>query len=252
MDVIDLNESEKIIATTKVTIPQGDGPIEATSTLQAVPSSLYAQIDKATSAERPYEYGAMGKENVPSTPAKTVTLSTPFRQSMKMQEQYPVPSAPPLQEIISTQPKLLLNLQGRLHEFSNRTILRPETCVHCAKKYRTKPAIPICRPLLNADRCIFMFFFPHDLCRFRVKFGASALKCRTCGITVHQDCKMSLSIGCVPRSQGTPSRKNGKQGLISEYVPLEGPMVPGLIVRCIDEVSLSITTPIDCPPLSGS
>lgn len=137
MDVIDLNDSEKIIATTKVMIPQGDGPIEATSTLQAVPTSLYAQIEKVTSAEKPYEY--VGKENVPATPAKTVTLTTPFRQSMKMQEQYPVPSAPPLQEIVHTQPKLLLNLQGRLHEFSNRTILRPETCAHCAKKYRVEP-----------------------------------------------------------------------------------------------------------------
>lgn len=134
IDVIDLNDSEKIIATTKVSIPQGDGPIEATSTLQAVPSALYAQIDKMTASEKHYE--RVGKENIPTSPIKTVTLTTPYRQSMKMQEEYPVPSAPPLYEI-NTQPKLLLNLQGRLHEFSNRTILRPETCAHCVKKYCT-------------------------------------------------------------------------------------------------------------------
>lgn len=143
-DVIDLNESEKIIATTKVSIPQGDGPIEATSTLHAVPASLYAQMDRA---EKPYEY-AVGKENLPSSPAKKVSLGTPFRQSMKMQEQYPVPSAPPLHEL-NTQPKLLLNLQGRIHEFTNRTILRPETCVHCKKKYEITTAISMARQYFN-------------------------------------------------------------------------------------------------------
>lgn len=30
--------------------------------------------------------------------------------------------------------------------------------------------------------------------------------------------------------------KNGKQGFISEYVPTDAPMVPGLIVHCVNEV----------------
>lgn len=59
---------------------------------------------------------------------------TPHRQSMKMmQDEYQAPTAPPLHEI-NTQPKLLLNLQGRRHEFSNRTVLRTETCAQCSKK----------------------------------------------------------------------------------------------------------------------
>lgn len=51
---------------------------------------------------------------------------------------------------------------------------------------------------------------------------------------------MSLSLGCVPKSQGTPNTKNGKQGLIGDYVPVDAPMVPGLIVRCINEVSVPL------------
>lgn len=131
VEVIDLNDSEKIIATTTVSIPQGDGPIEATSTLQAIPSVLYAQVSKMA-AEKPYERG-VGKENTPTSPTRTVTMGTPYRQSMKMQEQYPVPSAPPLHEI-NTQPKLLLNLQGRVHEFASRTMLRLCNCAHCGKR----------------------------------------------------------------------------------------------------------------------
>lgn len=52
---------------------------------------------------------------------------------MKMQEEYPMPSAPPLQEVTNN-PKLLLNLQGRQHEFSSRTVLRSESCAYCLKK----------------------------------------------------------------------------------------------------------------------
>lgn len=45
--VIELNGSDKIVATTKVSIPQGDGPIEATSTIEAVPGpALYNHFDR--------------------------------------------------------------------------------------------------------------------------------------------------------------------------------------------------------------
>lgn len=120
--IIDLDGSDKIVATTKVSIPQGDGPIQATSTIETVPSQLYPRIDVA---EQPYEQVA--KKSTPDP------MVTPQRRSMKLQEEYPMPSAPPLQEVTNN-PKLLLNLQGRQHEFSSRTVLRSESCAHCLKK----------------------------------------------------------------------------------------------------------------------
>lgn len=122
VDIPDLGESEQVIATTKVTIPHGDGPIEATSTLQTIPTStLYARIIKKTSTEKPSQQRG-GDGQAPAVDVRA---------------ECPAPSAPPLHEINAhALPKLLLNLQGRLHEFSNRTILRHETCAaaHCANK----------------------------------------------------------------------------------------------------------------------
>lgn len=104
-----------------MSIPQGDGPIQATSTIEAVPPTLYPKLD---TAEQPY----LQSGKLASSP-----MFTPKRHSMKMQEDYPMPSAPPLQEVTNN-PKLLLNLQGRQHEFYNKTILRSESCAYCLKK----------------------------------------------------------------------------------------------------------------------
>lgn len=109
-------------------IPQGDGPIEATSTIEAVPSpAIYGQFDRIDTIDPPY---VNGKENKKMPESAT---TTPLRHSMRLQEEYPMPSAPTLQEV-SNNPKLLLNLQGRQHEFSSRTVLRSESCAFCLKK----------------------------------------------------------------------------------------------------------------------
>lgn len=57
---------------------------------------------------------------------------------------------------------------------------------------------------------------------------------------MHNDCKKQLSIVCVPQSVGTPTVK-GAMGCIGDYAPTNSPMVPGIIVHCINEVSA------DCP-----
>lgn len=119
-----MDGSDKIVATTKVSIPQGDGPIQATSTIETVPNQMYPRIDIT---EKPYEQAYRDTIKLPDT------LTTPQRRSMKLQEEYPMPSAPPLQEVANN-PKLLLNLQGRQHEFSSRTVLRSESCAYCLKK----------------------------------------------------------------------------------------------------------------------
>lgn len=125
-----MDSSDKIVAITKVSIPQGDGPIEATSTIEAVPhSTQYSndQFNKIETIESTYD-----NYKTNDFDAK-LPLKTPYKRPTNVQQEYHKPSAPALKEL-NTNSKLLLNLQGRQHEFTNRTILRNESCFHCAKK----------------------------------------------------------------------------------------------------------------------
>lgn len=123
--------SEQVIATTKITIPQDDGPILATSTIETVPNSaLYDKFRKIES-EIPSEEV---KENVEMSESATTTATlTPTKRSLDLQDKSPTPSAPPLQEVTNN-PKFVLNLPVRQHEFNSRTILRSESCLYCCKK----------------------------------------------------------------------------------------------------------------------
>lgn len=131
-----MDASDKIIATTKVSIPQGDGPIEAISTIEAVPNSaLYNnEFDKIDAIETIYEKTNNYKDNEYETQTPMVT---PYKQLTRQHTEYQPSTAPLLQNLqeIGSNSKLLLNLQGRQHEFTSRTILRNESCFHCLKKY---------------------------------------------------------------------------------------------------------------------
>lgn len=62
------------------------------------------------------------------------------------------------------------------------------------------------------------------------------LKCRDCRINIHQVCKDLLNVACVPQSGGTPTIKGNIASVIGDYAPNESPMVPAIIVHCINEV----------------
>lgn len=44
---------------------------------------------------------------------------------------------------------------------------------------------------------------------------------------------MQFTMACIPKNQ---AKLHGKQGFIADYVPTESPMIPPLIVHCINEV----------------
>lgn len=188
---LEVNATDKVIATTRVSIPQNDGPIEATSTIEAIPQ-MQERSASPSSNENGNDYRAHNGD------LETPSLSTK-KFSSKMQTF--TPSAPPLHEVQQT-PKYLINLQGRQHAFTSKTCLLSDTCTHCLKK---------------------------------IRFGTVSLKCNNCKINVHPDCKLQLAIACVPRSRNTPTMK-GETGIIGNYVPSDGPMVPGLIVHCVNEI----------------
>lgn len=72
---------------------------------------------------------------------------------------------------------------------------------------------------------------------FRMKFAKMAAKCLDCRASCHLECKGLVPVPCVPVGN-TPTRRGGAMGTISDYTPRTAPMVPSLIVHCINEVEL--------------
>lgn len=61
------------------------------------------------------------------------------------------------------------------------------------------------------------------------------MRCRNCRVQLHSNCEPDFTVACVPQSAGTPTTK-GMPGTIGDYTPNEQPMVPAIIVHCINEV----------------
>ena len=60
------------------------------------------------------------------------------------------------------------------------------------------------------------------------------LRCRDCTVRCHIDCRTLLTVSCVPQS-GTPTTKT-MMGYLSDFAPSISPMIPPLIVHCVNEI----------------
>ncbi|XP_036617857.1 rac GTPase-activating protein 1 isoform X2 [Trichosurus vulpecula] len=89
----------------------------------------------------------------------------------------------------------------RLHEFVSKTVIKPESCVPCGK---------------------------------RIKFGKSSLKCRDCRVVAHPECRDHCPLPCIPTLIGTPVRIG--EGTLADFVSLTSPMIPSIIVHCVNEI----------------
>ncbi|KAJ8258201.1 hypothetical protein GJAV_G00194300 [Gymnothorax javanicus] len=89
----------------------------------------------------------------------------------------------------------------RLHEFISKTVIKPESCVPCGK---------------------------------RIKFGKLSLKCRDCRVVSHPECRERCPLPCIPTLAGTPVRIG--EGTLADYVPATSPMIPSLVVHCVNEI----------------
>ncbi|XP_036333441.1 rac GTPase-activating protein 1 [Rhagoletis pomonella] len=105
----------------------------------------------------------------------------------------------------------------RHHNFASRTFIRTDTCTHCQKK---------------------------------IRFGTVGVRCRDCPVRCHADCRIALTVSCVPQS-GTPTIK-GMMGYISDYAPGVAPMVPALIVHCVNEIESRGLNEVGIYRVSGS
>nr|XP_014343778.1 PREDICTED: rac GTPase-activating protein 1-like [Latimeria chalumnae] len=97
--------------------------------------------------------------------------------------------------------KTLRGSGAQQHLFVSKTVIRPETCVPCGK---------------------------------RIQFGKLAVKCRDCRLMAHPKCKDRCLQLCVP-TVSAASTCAGK-GVLADFASPTSPMIPSLIVHCVNEI----------------
>ncbi|KMQ87610.1 rac gtpase-activating protein 1-like protein [Lasius niger] len=202
--VTELNSSDRIVATTTVVMPK-DGAITASSTIEAIPGDENAdpQVPSQNTRKRRKSSGEHNKSKLTHIDASKVPIDT-------------APSAPKAEILTSTSDtedvfKPSPNIGGytmntkmsRNHSFAAKTVIRPEMCTPCGK---------------------------------RIRFGKIVQKCRDCRATAHTECKDLVPLPCIPTGN-TPTLR-GVPGAIADYTPIIPPMVPSIVVHCINEVEL--------------
>ncbi|XP_069896957.1 rac GTPase-activating protein 1 isoform X2 [Dipodomys merriami] len=89
----------------------------------------------------------------------------------------------------------------RLHDFVSKTVIKPESCVPCGK---------------------------------RIKFGKLSLKCRDCRVVSHPECRDRCPLPCIPTLIGTPVKIG--EGMLADFVSQTSPMIPSIVVHCVNEI----------------
>uniref|UniRef100_A0A673I1N8 Rac GTPase-activating protein 1 n=1 Tax=Sinocyclocheilus rhinocerous TaxID=307959 RepID=A0A673I1N8_9TELE len=88
-----------------------------------------------------------------------------------------------------------------LNVLSFVSVIKPESCVPCGK---------------------------------RIKFGKISLKCRDCRVVAHPECRERCPLPCIPTMTGTPVKF--EEGILANYVSTSSPMIPSLVVHCVNEI----------------
>ncbi|KAH7943700.1 hypothetical protein HPB52_010022 [Rhipicephalus sanguineus] len=112
-------------------------------------------------------------------------------------------------------------LLSRQHAFCPKTVIKTETCGPCGK---------------------------------RTKFYKTVFRCSRCNAICHPECKHQVPLPCIPvcdipKRSGTGNRRGT---LISDHAPSTAPMVPALVVHCIQEVERRGLDSVGIYRVSGS
>lgn len=228
--VIEVGPNDKIVTQTKFTIPVNKRQaICAESFIEAIsnPTPTSTSSDEVVMVSKT----PSRKKNAAPEPPKTPHL---YPNIVKAFE---TPSAPSIDELdridyhynnfetvkkapaVEQTPSKAINT--RSHTFSSKTFLKPETCGECRKK---------------------------------IKFGSAGFRCTECRTCVHQDCKDRFQSrgNCFPQ-KSTPIAKSGNVlGNISDYTPSIAPMIPALIVHCVNEIEMRGLKEVGLYRISGS
>lgn len=205
VSLMDFGPSDKIVTQTKLTIPADrHAPIIAEASIEPISNPTSSSEDD----RQQYHAANITPQNKKFAPQEP--LKTPM-SNFKSQQKFYTPSAPSLkdienlhEELYSTVKKKTATISGRPHVFSSKTFLKPESCGYCSKK---------------------------------IRFGSVAFKCSECRTCIHQDCRDKFTVSCLPQNTTPTASKTPRcLGTISEYSPNCSPMIPALIVHCVNEI----------------
>ncbi|XP_071978457.1 rac GTPase-activating protein 1-like [Engystomops pustulosus] len=93
----------------------------------------------------------------------------------------------------------------------------------------TQAHVFLSKTMIRAEQC--------SVCGQKTRFGKMSLKCRNCRILIHPECRDSCSKICTSissHSQNTAPTKG--QVLLSDFAPATPPMVPSLVIHCVNEI----------------
>lgn len=226
--LLEYGPMDKIVTQTKLTIPADKRkPIHAESTIESIPHEL--PTPSTSSSDDNQEM----KQYYNNTPMKTRSTDyfktpTPMKPQIYSNTKFYTPSAPSLEDltgdrgnvdVYATVKKKTATMNTRPHNFSQKTFLKQDLCGFCSKK---------------------------------IRFGSAGFKCSDCRTNLHQDCRDKFTTSCLPQSATPVVSKTNSMGTIGDYTPSLAPMVPALIVHCVNEIETRGLAEIGLYRISGS
>lgn len=105
---MEIGANDKIVASTRVSIPQGNGPITAESIIEAIPSNNFENRSPIKQSYTKESFTPTAPHQAEANFSKVVAPEIPY--------------------------KSVGVSSGRQHKFASRTFLKSDTCHHCQKK----------------------------------------------------------------------------------------------------------------------
>jgi len=191
-------ESETVVSAT-VTIDAGGRPNATLETSVPKLNKSFSEpsLDKRHDSDDDDDAFGFNRNNNYSSNRNINNNNNKPRKSILKSAETPTIGTPMLRKANSAGRGL-----NRIHIFVSKTVIKPEACNVCGK---------------------------------RIRFSKMAMKCKDCRAVCHPECKDKLPLPCIPSCPSTPGVGKA-EGLISDYVSSERPMIPRLIVNCVNEI----------------
>lgn len=183
-------DNEETAVVTRVSF-SNNGPIRTTTEIESVPKLTKFQRPSPPANRRPRSRDRM-REGIVETSDAFWDANPSLQDAPKAGQQ---------QERVGPTKSPVSRSKGpRQHEFSTKTVIKPETCFPCGK---------------------------------RIKFGKYAMKCRDCRLVCHPDCKDQATSPCIP-ARGTPGKNQPLE--LEELAPTSPPLIPSIVIKLITEI----------------
>ncbi|CAK1579962.1 unnamed protein product [Parnassius mnemosyne] len=104
-----------------------------------------------------------------------------------------------------------------------------------APPQRTPSLVSSPRTRLRQHNFVAKNFYKRETCGpcgKTIKFAKVGVKCEWCRAQAHPECRALLPLPCVPPGRAPPHQ----DGSIADFAPSTPPMVPALLVHCVNEV----------------